>query len=105
MTTDDVLRAYRRAADVAVCRELGIDPAEVLEGTLKANRLPGRPDVVRVVWTSAREVPHADVLAAIDKALDRATWGLPLHRTWAGTPGACSTCDGGGCPDCTDPTG
>lgn len=27
---------------------------------------------------------------------------LPLHRTEAGYP-SCSTCDGGGCPDCTDP--
>lgn len=27
---------------------------------------------------------------------------LPLHRTEAGYP-HCSTCDGGGCPDCTDP--
>ena len=29
-------------------------------------------------------------------------WNLPLHRTEAGYPN-CSTCDGGGCPDCTDP--
>ena len=29
-------------------------------------------------------------------------WHLPLHRTEAGYP-RCSTCDGGGCPDCTDP--
>lgn len=27
---------------------------------------------------------------------------LPLHRTEAGYPN-CSTCDSGGCPDCTDP--
>ena len=27
---------------------------------------------------------------------------LPLHRTEAGYPN-CSTCDGGGCLDCTDP--
>lgn len=27
---------------------------------------------------------------------------LPLHRTEAGYP-RCATCDGGGCPDCTDP--
>lgn len=26
----------------------------------------------------------------------------PIHRTEAGYPN-CSTCDGGGCPDCTDP--
>lgn len=27
---------------------------------------------------------------------------LPLHRTEVGYPN-CATCDGGGCPDCTDP--
>jgi hypothetical protein len=27
---------------------------------------------------------------------------LPPHRTAASTVG-CATCDGGGCPDCTDP--
>lgn len=27
---------------------------------------------------------------------------LPIHRTEAGYPN-CSTCDGGGCYDCTDP--
>lgn len=27
---------------------------------------------------------------------------LPIHRTEAGWP-RCATCDGGGCPDCTDP--
>ncbi len=27
---------------------------------------------------------------------------LPMHRTEAGWPN-CATCDGGGCPDCTDP--
>lgn len=29
---------------------------------------------------------------------------LPAHRTEAGWP-RCATCDGGGCPDCTDPAG
>jgi hypothetical protein len=29
---------------------------------------------------------------------------LPLHRTQANVGMACSTCDGGGCPDCTDPS-
>jgi hypothetical protein len=32
----------------------------------------------------------------------RAARHLPLHRTEAGHPN-CSTCDGGGCHDCTDP--
>ncbi|MBO0811574.1 MAG: hypothetical protein J2P23_05960 [Microlunatus sp.] len=29
--------------------------------------------------------------------------GLPLHRTEANYGVSCSTCDDGGCPDCTDP--
>lgn len=40
--------------------------------------------------------------------IQRVSWGqlmgqrpLPIHRTEAGYP-YCSTCDGGGCPDCTD---
>ena len=37
---------------------------------------------------------------ALEAANDR--WNLPSHRTEAGYPN-CSTCDGGGCPDCTDP--
>lgn len=29
---------------------------------------------------------------------------VPLHRTETTTPwGSCSTCDGGGCHDCTEP--
>lgn len=27
---------------------------------------------------------------------------LPIHRTWAISGWTCSTCDGGGCLDCTD---
>lgn len=45
-------------------------------------------------------VKRSDVLAL----LGRTSGGdeLPLHRTAAGWP-RCSTCDGGGCLDCTDP--
>lgn len=28
---------------------------------------------------------------------------LPLHRTEANVGIVCGTCEGGGCPDCTDP--
>lgn len=38
-----------------------------------------------------------------ERAEVRAARPLPLHRTEAGYP-RCSTCDGGGCPDCTDPS-
>lgn len=37
-----------------------------------------------------------DLLAEMDSS------ELPIHRTEAGYP-RCSTCDGGGCLDCTDP--
>jgi hypothetical protein len=41
------------------------------------------------------------LIAAEEEEMDR-RFNLPLHRTEAGYP-SCSTCDGGGCPDCTDP--
>lgn len=37
-----------------------------------------------------------------DGVTGRSETTLPIHRTEAGWPD-CSTCDGGGCPDCTDP--
>lgn len=51
----------------------------------------------------ARDLALA-LLAAANYAEEHANdrWNLPLHRTEAGYPN-CSTCDGGGCPDCTDP--
>lgn len=51
----------------------------------------------------ARDTAYA-MLAAANHAEEHADdrWNLPLHRTEAGYPN-CSTCDGGGCPDCTDP--
>jgi hypothetical protein len=42
----------------------------------------------------------ADKVDAIAMAIN----ALPLHRTEANHGVTCSTCDGGGCPDCTDPS-
>ena len=39
-----------------------------------------------------------------DSELDFRERSLPLHRAEAGWP-RCATCDGGGCPDCTDASG
>lgn len=60
----------------------------------------------------SHEVAFADALdgVTVDSIRDAARRGtlkapapsLPLHRTEAGWP-SCSTCDGGGCLDCTDP--
>lgn len=52
-------------------------------------------------WRSGDMPTHrrGDDCPATDEEADSA---LPLHRTEAGWP-RCSTCDGGGCPDCTDP--
>lgn len=49
-------------------------------------------------------VATGDQVRAARQALEAANdlWNLPVHRTEAGYPN-CSTCDGGGCPDCTDP--
>jgi hypothetical protein len=47
-------------------------------------------------WTKASE-------DLTNKLKSEKSGTLPLHRTEAGYPN-CSTCDGGGCPDCTDPS-
>lgn len=49
-------------------------------------------------------IATGDQIRAARQALEAADdpWDLPSHRTEAGYPN-CSTCDGGGCPDCTDP--
>lgn len=36
------------------------------------------------------------------KGEEKIDYALPFHRTEAGYP-RCSTCDGSGCHDCTDP--
>lgn len=41
--------------------------------------------------------------AVIEKAKEPQPPSLPIHRTEANHGIICSTCDGGGCPDCTDP--
>lgn len=43
-----------------------------------------------------------DVIKFADSPPKRVLRPLPIHRTEAGYP-RCSTCDGGGCLDCTDP--
>ena len=44
----------------------------------------------------------ADIVRAVQR---REMRGVPLHRTESTTPwGSCSTCDGGGCHDCTEPS-
>jgi len=47
-----------------------------------------------------RDLTDEESVALADRL--EAASQFPLHRTEAGGPG-CSTCDGGGCPDCTDP--
>ena len=68
-----------------------------------------------LLWVTGREItPLASSAVMLAECLvvdesermttadERYRPGLPLHRTEAGWP-RCSTCDGGGCPDCTDP--
>lgn len=56
----------------------------------------------------ARNVQRQEALATLEAGAKRLAhlqrrrnFNLPIHRTEAGYP-YCSTCDGGGCPDCTD---
>ena len=56
------------------------------------------------IYLPAVVIATGDTVRAARQALEAANgrWNLPSHRTGAGYPN-CSTCDGGGCPDCTDP--
>ena len=62
------------------------------------------PDGCR--WASSATYPRLGLVEwwcdLCERGGDRALRPLPLHRTEAGYPN-CSTCDGGGCLDCTDP--
>ena len=51
----------------------------------------------RPVAPTEREVRYVTEWGPVSKWPD-----LPMHRTEAGWPN-CATCEGGGCPDCTDP--
>lgn len=56
--------------------------------------------------SSSRYLPAEQAEEVADLILgrrDRKPRPLPLHRTEATVGLLCSTCDGGGCPDCTDP--
>lgn len=47
---------------------------------------------------------HTAALAYALAEVGLARPGLPLHLDWANHGISCSTCDDGGCPDCTDRT-
>ena len=60
---------------------------------------------VNLLWHAPLVIiATGDTVRAARQALEAANdlWNLPVHRTEAGYPNS-STCDGGGCPDCTDP--
>lgn len=55
-----------------------------------------------VRYTARRQEVARLALDTLTRAIAEAeAQPLPIHRTEAGYPN-CSTCDGGGCPDCTD---
>ncbi|MFF2388915.1 hypothetical protein [Agromyces sp. NPDC058104] len=57
----------------------------------------------RAVLTRLARLEQAAELGELERAEAADTYRpLPIHRTEAGYPN-CSTCDGGGCHDCTDP--
>jgi hypothetical protein len=63
---------------------------------------PRYTDALEVALEVSRQVGQAELALRQRFEEGRAARHLPLHRTEAGHPN-CSTCDGGGCHDCTDP--
>lgn len=74
--------------------------------------LPKAPEFVQVGVTATgqklyvlKDDPGIELPSEWPPSAERAVelgMELPQHRTEAGWP-RCGTCDGGGCPDCTDP--
>ena len=119
--TSEIVRAF----DVATGRQIyptiieaGIDAIRpLIEAEIRARGalLPLENITLTVALEQVKrgEAPSEGAAIMCIMALARITgredfWGvgdaasLPIHRTEAGYP-HCSTCDGGGCPDCTDP--
>lgn len=71
---------------------------------VKLNELARRweQDTCDVECSHDRCVTVHEIVADLDALVPEPPATLPLHRTEAGWP-RCSTCDGSGCPDCTDP--
>ena len=85
-----------RAAEVIAAQMHGLTTPSMCRGIARARQETARErDELRAEVERLRELHHAE------DTLDGEAW-LPLHRTEAGYPN-CSTCDGGGCLDCTDP--
>lgn len=86
--------------------------AGLVEKVQANHPLPTRVGVIATVTGVVRTVealfPPGHLRITLDAApaptedRDEGERPLPLHRTEAGYPN-CSTCDGGGCLDCTDP--
>lgn len=119
---DEVLRMIRTDARIPAPPRIirtreelaALDPDTVLATRGLVSSLP-----LEILWhlDSPPEsvLSHDDLLPAVVVATGDQTraarqaleatddlWDLPSHRTEEGYPN-CSTCDGGGCPDCTDP--
>jgi hypothetical protein len=104
---DDLV--HRVAALASVLREevkRKTIPADPFGGAIRAGATEYDLADVALAWMEGRlcearaprgYITEQDVLEEAGFARP-----LPIHRTEAGYP-RCSTCDGGGCPDCTDP--
>ena len=113
---DDLTRAIAEAlADDTALTEAEWLDAEKASARIAAALAPLIEARVREARAEAAADAYADVMRlAADRSMAcrrvaieepagrRSTMSLPIHRTEAGYPN-CSTCDGGGCHDCTDP--
>lgn len=117
MTANERTECRRMQADVKGYehRAVIIQPylsngtARVMWETLRIEAVPWenitpRPDLPRFVWPgdTPAPAPPSTLAEGSKRDNDAALRVLPVHRTEAGHPN-CSACDGGGCPDCTDP--
>lgn len=77
--------------------------ADAQPSSLSVVRLDGKIDGVALALSYLRDSRRVSRFSHHAGDDDNETpTPLPIHRTEAGYPN-CSTCDGGGCPDCTDP--
>ena len=94
-------QAVERAADRAEARLREVTGESVSPGTYEDMVEHSRRVAERKFGTPGDDLddlcPHCGATKGVCGVAE-----LPLHRTEAGWPN-CATCDGGGCPDCTDP--
>lgn len=95
-------------------QEIADDEMYSLDEVAEQLGIPLKPgsETLFELTPAADEPLGPDLMEALQRSFERPlskeersrpTRYLPLHRTEANSGIVCSTCDGGGCLDCTDP--